>query len=170
MKLNLTLAAVLALSAGTALGTNTIEVDHGTVKIVFNENVSGHSLGYKLPKSCEKTKIDIKETDDSVMIKHTGESCSNGADFTLILGDRYLSKPLAIKLKSGVLELPAEMKFYNSADIKVTAGAVDSRNLKTYCSRKFPNPAGVSCSFKAATSAKNRYDVAAEVTAGLLRM
>lgn len=176
MKLAFTLGAAAALisfsavGAGTAVAKNTIEIDQGTVKVAFNPNVSGHSIGYKLPKGCEKTKVDVKETDGAVTISHSGPACLEGASFTLILGDRYQTEPLAITLKAGVLQLPAEMKHYNKADIKVTAGAVDSRNLSGYCARKFPNPAGVSCSFKAATEAKDRYDVTARVKAGVVRM
>lgn len=169
MKLTLC-ATALVLMSGSAAAKNAISVDKGTVKVVFNPNVSGHSLGYKLPKSCEKTKVEIKETDNAVDIVHSGEACMTGANFTLILGDRYQNQPLDITLKAGVLELPAAMKHYNKADIKVTAGTVDSRNLKDYCARKFPNPAAVTCSFKAADSKKERYDVTAKVTAGVLRM
>lgn len=169
MKLTLIALALVTMS-GSAMAKNLISVDKGTVKVRFNPNVSGHSIGYELPKECSKTKVQIKEVGNTVIIKHKGENCVDGATFTMILGDKYQGTPVEFTLNAGVLELPAAMKHYNKADVKVTAGMVDSRNLKGYCARKFPNPAGVKCSFKAADSKKERYDVTAKVKAGVLRM
>lgn len=160
------------LLAGTALAEEftAFNIDQGTTKVIFNENVSGHSIDYKLPKGCEKTKVETSEDKGVFTLTHSGEKCDEGAKVTLILGSEYADKPLKIEMKTGVLELPAEMKHYNKANVKVSAGAVDSTNLKSYCARKFPNPAAVTCSFVAATKAKGKFDLDATVKAGIIRM
>lgn len=165
-------AALLASPAAFGAGFNSVTVDQGVLKVLFNKNVAGHSVGYKLPKGCSDTKVNIKEDEakGTLAITHSGPTCPTGADFTLILGEEYQNKPIKLKLKAGVLQLPSEMKHYNKANITVSAGAVDSRNLKSYCARKLTNPAGVKCAFTAATKAKGKYDIDATVTAGVIKL
>lgn len=104
--------------------TPNIHFDKGIVNLWYRELTDPYQLTFRFPESCGNSKIDILSELNQVLIKHSGEHCEEGANFSLNINDHldaciYIEKG-ALSIRQPTKTLPKLYKL----NIRVLIGAI----------------------------------------------